>query len=57
MIVYPINFQVYRAIILEFIQISTLKKKKKKRCERRLIVIKIREIVRENKGRDKFEVG
>ena len=30
-------------------------KKKKLRCERKLIVIKIREIVRENKGRDKFE--
>ena len=26
-------------------------------CERKLIVIKIREIVRENKGRDKFERG
>jgi hypothetical protein len=32
-------------------------KKKKKRCERRLIVINIREIVRENKERDKFERG
>ena len=33
------------------------KKKKKKKCERKLIVIKIREIVRENKERDKFERG
>jgi hypothetical protein len=32
-------------------------KKKKKRCERKLIVIKIREIMRENRGRDKFEHG
>ena len=31
--------------------------KKKNICERKLIVIKIREIVRENKGRDKFECG
>jgi hypothetical protein len=34
-----------------------MSKKKKKRCERKLIVIKIREIVRENKGKDKFERG
>ena len=33
------------------------KKKKNQRCERKLIVIKIRKIVRENKGRDKFERG
>ena len=32
-------------------------KKKKKKDVRKLIVIKIREIVRENKGRDKFECG
>ena len=32
-------------------------KEKKKICKRKLIVIKIREIVRENKGRDKFECG
>ena len=33
------------------------KKKNKQRCERKLIVIKIREIVREDKVRDKFERG
>ena len=32
-------------------------REKKKICERKLIVIKIREIVTENRGRDKFERG